>query len=957
MNQNNYYSNLSLFNNSIEKINYPFLNIISINIRSISSLVKFNKFKSLVSSLLRLPDIIVVQETWFKKDLLNIYSIPGYKGVHCCRDDAYGGVSLYISEDLKFSVHSCKSVSYTELISVSLPYVRVNGKPLVVVAYYRSQKCLVADFLSLIEEDMELLSGKSAVVLGDTNIDQFSSDRFKDLENFFLCYDCHSCHRLMTRPASFTSIDHVFCNEPGKLYVDAVVCELTDHNLISCKIRCDCTSRSYVEKTSIYCDMNRVRHALDSRLSVDFNSFGANDGTKIFVDILSSSVTEATKETRYRKLLQFELTPWVNRNLQNLILYKQKLLRLRRRSKDFKYGNTLRLVSNIVRKASRLSRKNYYRSCIMETGGDQKKCWMFLNKALGRKTTRDIDLYSLGGVSVDDDQEKAICFNSYFINSVRELRRNMVANSGDHWNGLGTLGEAGCRFILDEVDNTDILEVINSLDRSSSPGYDLIRANVVKECRNLIISPMVVIFNKIFQSSIYPDTLKICKIVPVPKTTNAKSVQEYRPISILPIVDKILEKIIYRKLVTFLDTNNLLYNYQFGFRKGCGTEEAVVNVVNFICMGLDCGLSGVAGLFLDFSKAFDLVDHDILLDKLSCYGVCGSELLLFKSFLSRRIQYVEVCGAKSDMTVVDCGVPQGSCLGPLLFLIYLNDLSNLKLSGRLFMYADDVSLFYPYKDERALRMTMERDASLIMEYARLNKLALNTTKTKVIRFRPHCNVAGLPFSIVVGGDTIEEVCMVRYLGLTFQSNLSWDTHISGIRKKIAPAIGILNKMKYIMDTKTKLCLYRALVQSHLDYLVSIYGYRNSTTLKTLQAMQNRAIKAVFRLPPRFPTERLYSNICKSVLPIHTLYKYKLLLYVFKVLHSLGYHTITFSQNQTAFSTRNQHDLRVVRCRLELTKQRIEFIGSFEFNQLPQNIKFENRISNFKVNLKAYLQNN
>lgn len=212
--------------------------------------------------------------------------------------------------------------------------------------------------------------------------------------------------------------------------------------------------------------------------------------------------------------------------------------------------------------------------------------------------------------------------------------------------------------------------------------------------------------------SIYPDILKIHKVVPIPKVNNACTADKFRPIAVLSVFDNVFEKILHSQISKYMITHNLLNDFQFGFREGCGTEEAVVNVINFICKGLDDGFSGVAGLFYDFTKAFDLIDHDILLEKLKLYGICGRELSLLRSYLNNRKQFVQIKGHKSSHSAVEYGVPQGSVLGPLLFTIYLNDIKNLQLSGKLFIYADDICLFYPYKHETVAKVYMERDASL-----------------------------------------------------------------------------------------------------------------------------------------------------------------------------------------------------------------------------------------------------
>lgn len=212
--------------------------------------------------------------------------------------------------------------------------------------------------------------------------------------------------------------------------------------------------------------------------------------------------------------------------------------------------------------------------------------------------------------------------------------------------------------------------------------------------------------------------------------------------------------------------------------------------MNNICQGLDDGFSGVAGVFYDFTKAFDFIDHSIIITKLSYYGINASALQLIKSYLTNRKQYVETDNCKSQMGVVHFGVPQGSILGPLLFKIFLNDINNLQLFGKLFIFADDISLFYPFKYEVSVKTRMEYDAAIITEFARINKLRLNANKTNLLKLKPYA-FHNQSFSIYVDG--ILESFSTKYLGIHLQSNLSWDMHIKAIKSKIVNATGLLYK--------------------------------------------------------------------------------------------------------------------------------------------------------------------
>lgn len=587
---------------------------------------------------------------------------------------------------------------------------------------------------------------------------------------------------------------------------------------------------------------------------------------------------------------------------------------------------------------------------------DTRKTWKFLNETLGRSTKKHITLHDSNGNDILSDSIKADLFNNHFLNSIRDLKSKILVYPSDNCNMLRTLSQFNTRFVFNHTTYDEIQKEVLNLSVTKSCGHDDISPKVINACHTNITPHLHAIFNSIVTTKIYPEVLKIHKVIPIPKEKNANTIDRYRPISVLPVINNIFERILHRQINAHFEGNHLLSKFQYGFRKGCGTEEATINIQNHICKMLDMGYRGVTGIFFDLTKAFDMIDHKILIRKLQYYGIDGPDLVLLQSYLQSRKQFVQINGSKSEIRHIIHGVPQGSVLGPLLFAIYINDLENLNFTGQLFMYADDICLFYPYKYEEGVKPYIERDAALLFEYMRINKLFINQAKTKLICFKPHCT-SNSNFGIYVDGELIPEVNSVKYLGLQFQSNLAWDQHIMFLKSKISPVIGILYKFKNKFNRETKLLIYQTLIQSHINYLALIYGYKRSSELKMLQRLQNRALKTVANLPMTHSTKSLYSEIFPNILPIHGTYKLQIISYVFKCLNGIGHHTIGFMQNQNVFSTRNQLQLRVALCRTETTKQRIEHAGSKEFNNLPRHIKECTNIFHFKKMLKQYLLSN
>lgn len=953
----NYFLSIDSFNNHFKNFNVKSLNIISVNIRSISSIRKFNTFKSLINEFDVLPDVIAIQETWIQTNLETIYHIPGYNNVHCCRKDGYGGTSLYIKTQLQFVIEEVKSCQYIECIRISLENVKISGKPIKITTFYRSPKCDIGTFCMFIEQQLQVNSQFPSLIVGDSNVD-FLNSSSDDVSNIICHYDFCNCHYLITRPTSKTSIDNTFSNLSNKMSVNSIECSMSDHNIVSTVIFLNIERSAIISKFYRICNFNVLRENLTNHINNGRINGNSNENMDEFINAFSNCIKGATTEREYKKPTKKCITPWVNHNLESLMQLKRSLLAKRRKKGNhYNLENQLKQISKIVKKANKICMNRFYQEKLQNLQHNPKKSWEFLNEHLGRSEKPEIKLKNVNGDFVMDSKIKCDLFNEYFLNVPTMLKRNITQIQGDDDKLLSIMKQCQQRFRFNNITGNEIILQVSSLQTNKSPGCDDISARALKECCEIIYERLTDFFNSMVNNSLYPESLKISKIIPIPKERNVHTVDKYRPIALLPLIDKVFEKILHKQISDFLEETKQIYKFQYGFRKGSGTQEAVVNVVNIICEGLDAGFGGVAGIFYDLSKAFDLVDHEILIQKLEFYGLQASAIHLIRSYLQGRKQYVQIENSTSSVGLVKYGVPQGSVLGPLLFTLYINDISNLNLNGKLVMYADDISLFYPYHHDVILKAQIEHDATLILEYVRINKLQLNAEKTKLIRFKPYSTRTCNDFNVIIGANIVQESFSLQYLGVQLQSNLNWNMHIQQIKSKVAPAVGILYKFKHKFDVCTKLLIYNNLINSHFNYMMITYGCRKSVEFRSLQRVQNKALKTVYNLPAIYPSLNLYSNICKNILPLHGIYKMQILLYMYKSLHNIGHHTIEFTRNQTNVNTRNNMNLRLKRCRLETTKQRIEYTGCYEYNQLSQNLKDITRISVFKTSIKSQLLQN
>lgn len=954
-----YFNCMKSYNSFISLNDLNFFNIVSINIRSASSINKFNLFRNYLSQMLKLPEIIAVQETWFNIQYLNLYSINSYQAIHCPRNDGYGGTTIYVKSTIKYKTLINLSDENVELIAIELPDIIINNRKLILISVYRSPKCIFHVFLNKIETVLDQLGAQTILLVGDINIDMLkNSTNQRILVNLFSEFNMYSCHSHITRPTSKTSIDWVFSTDSSNFFVHCIENSLSDHNILSCGIYLKQTGEQKVEVQTKCIKYQKFGQILDKTLPSLQCTRKPEDLCKNFINKINSAANQSTQYSTEITDSRRNIAPWMNERLLSIIKYKDKILKRKRKKQTYSH-ETLRRICVVIKICGLRLMENYYTYNLNLCLNNVRKTWLFLNIELGRKNEGITEVVDANNTTLVDDHDKAVALNEHFITSVEDLKDGLEQYADDDINMFKTLIQKSQVFSFHQIERSDVEQIIGSLDPKKSPGHDGIIPKMLQVRVSATAEILQIIFNNMISTSKYPDVLKVHKIIPIPKSPNAKDITSFRPIAVLSVIDKIFEKLMFEQLSNYLHEKHIFYDFQFGFKKGSGTLEAVVNVMDYVCGGINDGYKGVGGVFFDFSKAFDLVDHRILLKKLKCIGLSENTLELFADFLRCRTQYVQVQHSKSNILPVNYGVPQGSVLGPLLFKVYINDLMNIPFNGKLFMFADDICIFYKYRHETVLKAHIEYDAAILSEFARINKLVLNSHKTQFIKFRTTSSCNDIATSVNVEGTLISESENVTYLGATLNQNLVWDPHITKMNAKISSATGLLYKFRNKFSTGTKILIYNSLIHSRLTYIPMIYGSRESSSLKQLQVAQNKALKLVFNLPLRYPTVQLYTGKAVNILPVRGIYKQQLLLYVFQSLREFPGRLIQFRRNieRSGRNTRQANNLVVKRCRLEVTKQCIGFVGPSEYNILPEALKNILTVSSFKQQLKMHLLQN
>jgi hypothetical protein len=608
------------------------------------------------------------------------------------------------------------------------------------------------------------------------------------------------------------------------------------------------------------------------------------------------------------------------------------------------------LTSSLIFKA----KQTFYKESFFTYKNNIKKIWHNINELLGHEQ-RNGSLKNLiyNGQELSTPTSMAEAFNDYFCNIANNLCKELPPAPVPEMSFSSPFS-----IYLYPTTPGEIDFYIKKLKFSKSPGgSDYFLSSHLKLVSHVVCGPLAKIFNKCISDGCFPEELKLAKVIPLYKSGSPQLMNNYRPISLLSLFSKIFEKIIKARLLDYTEQNNFLTKSQYGFRKRSSTTLAVTDLISSIEFSRNSGKHTLA-LFLDLRKAFDTVNHELLLNKLQLYGFRGPSLKLLTSYLIGRSQITLIGNVSSSLKLINHGVPQGSVLGPLLFLLYINDFQNCADGVDIKLFADDAAALMSHENVDYLYIWAEQIISKFFGWLTGNRLSLCWEKTLSMFFhanKRHQNYA-VPNLRFQGTNITHSPC-TKYLGFFLDEDLSMKSHCLNMSMKLRKWVGIFHKISPFLTREIKYLLYYSLFQSILLYGIEVYYHAAQKYLKPLQILQNRALKALFHMDRLCPSADIYSQL--KIANIDSLYQSRCPLLLWQILkdppklniHLLFSNLSSFESHK--YTTRNKQNFI-----LEFKKH--SFVNSLPFkllllwNNLPSILKQTDSFVVFKHGLTEYL---
>lgn len=846
------------------------IKIFSQNIRSINH--NFDNLRVLITRFSTEFDIIILTECWLTEDIA-LPTIPNYNNVSSKRNiNQNDGIVIFFKSDLPLKTmepSECQEANcLVSTIGTEYAFVSIYRPP-----SFRNTENFISSLDSILNK---LKYYKNVILMGDININIIDNRidlKSVDYLEMLASHGLFPSHTIPTRGNN--CLDH--CMIKSIVPSITIVCDTstTDHSTVILSMTKFSPQKSQkphsFKKTDYLAVINELK--LMDWIGI-LDDSDVNKLTNLFLYLVNMTLIKYTSTVNISRR-KTNIKPWITPGLIRCFKNRDKLHQEYKKnplnetiSVTYKrYRNT---CNNIIKKLKRA----YQISQINEHKHNLKKQWALIKQFCNLKNNSDSGNEILTLKS--SPHESLNYINRYFTSVGSNLAREIInkTNKSEKERARNLVSSAAPvdSMLLLETDVIEVKNTIKNLKNSLSTGWDGISSSFLKFAVDTLALPITIICNLCFRTGTFPDALKRSVVIPIHKSGDRDCISNYRPISLLPAIAKVIEKIINKRLKSYLEKNNLLSTNQHGFREGKSTEDALLQLTNYIVDKLDRNKRAI-GIFLDLQKAFDTVSVPILIKKMENIGIRGLPLQLLTDYLKNRKQAVRITDVYSREENIEYGVPQGSVLGPTLFLIYIDDLCRLKMTNaETIAFADDTAILFYGDSWEDVNNVAQYGFNKINDWLSSNLLTLNFTKTKCMYFSIKNNKQSLSKNVSIKihtcqGDrtpcscqTITETSSIKYLGVLLDRNLSWHEHITCLAGRIRKLIYIFRNLRHICDKKLLITVYYALCQSITTYCITAWGGASKTCVLKLERAQRAVLKVLTFNRYRYPTTALYQDI-------------------------------------------------------------------------------------------------
>lgn len=897
--------------------------------------------------------ILCLTEARVTADISDVeLKILNYSCVRCDSDSRHtGGVLVYVNNGIDYS--NCKIFRKEKnfwLVSVK---VKLFNSFYILCAFYRSPSGNVREFLNYFESFCEDVMNCNVIIVGDFNFNLLEINGY----NSKLLDIIHSSgmQQLINFPTRVTRtseslVDLLITNQKnlfGEVYAKP---KITDHDIVAVHCFTEQKQKLGVRYKTVRKYNELKLNLINSKLiecDWEYDSIDINKIYDVFDKNIVKVVDEVCPEKRVR--CKSNSIPWFTDKVLKVKRERDEAYRNYKQSKNLDDWESYKKLRNTVVSVLKSEKSKYFQNQIDNNRNQPKMMWKTLKTLINGKSKETVEepiFDKSTHININNYDNVASAFNDYFVESVNEIVGNNVNAHLWNTNGMPTISSSFNNF--KRITMYELKKIVFGLKNKSSS--QIIDACLLKEIFYTIGYPLLNIINKSLETGICPTAVKTSMVVPIPKINGTKRADEFRAINMLPIIEKVIEIAVHSQLLEYFENNKLIYVKQSGFRKNHSCETSVQYLIDEWLKEIDQDKIVVA-VFLDLKRAFEIVSRDILIQKLKYYGVNGVVLEWFSSYLHERYQVTKFNNVVSLPKENMHGVPQGSVLGPLLFIIYINDMWSKLTRVSVNLFADDTLLYVSGEHLQQLINDVNEDINLLTRWLGENKLQLNVKKTKAMLITTktiHRKIENIP-NLVINNEKIEWVGEIKYLGVIFDKHLKFSKHYEYLIKKVGKKIGFLSRVSGCLSTVTKITVYNTIIKPHFHYCGTILFLLNDSQIKTLQKLQNKAMRIILRCDKYTSIDFMLKSL--KWLSVKELINFNVMIFLYKIKTKVmpEYLSLKIKYNNAThqYATRSGSLMQTNRPNKVLFEKSIFISGIKIFNRLPIDIKDASSLNVFK----------